>query len=288
MLRARLHGRGGQGTKTCGSMISLAASLEGFHSQDSPMYGPERRGAPVSSFVRVSTEQVSERGYIASPDVVVLFDQSLLDSQLADPLRGLKGSGALILNGSGSGGEFSTVSIDASSLASRFLGRNSISAAMAAVACKALGISSLDNTIEAVRTELAEIGLQAQDIESNVALARHCYGITKKLDLRTDDLHDGGDAPLVEVRYDPPSLSTAYMLTTGNSAVKKTGSWRTSRPVIDYGRCTNCSVCFVYCPDSAISLGQDLAPRIDYDNCKGCMICMTECPVHAISEETAP
>jgi len=65
------------------------------------------------------------------------------------------------------------------------------------------------------------------------------------------------------------------------------GLWRTSSPVIDYSRCTKCMVCFVYCPDSCITIDADLTPHIDQDNCKGCMICKVECPMRAITEEVA-
>jgi pyruvate ferredoxin oxidoreductase delta subunit len=53
--------------------------------------------------------------------------------------------------------------------------------------------------------------------------------------------------------------------------------------VIDYDECTKCRICFVYCPDSAITIGADDYPHVNYDACKGCDICYTECPVKAIS-----
>jgi len=63
----------------------------------------------------------------------------------------------------------------------------------------------------------------------------------------------------------------------------KTGSWRTFRPEIDYSKCTRCTICWIYCPDSAISRLEDDSPNIDYDYCKGCGICANECPVKAIT-----
>ena len=287
MIRVRLHGRGGQGTKTCGSIISLAASLEGFQAQDSPMYGPERRGAPVASFVRISREQVNERGYIVSPDVVVLIDPSLVKLKAVDPLSGLGRTGTLIVNSGQDGGAGTVVRVDASSLARRFLGRDNVSAAMAAATCKALGIASLENLLGAVKIELTEIGLSEDAIAKNLALAEQCYGAAPSLDRTGIPETAEAEAQLVELPYRPPGVSTSHIVSTGNSPLKKTGLWRVSRPVIDYGRCTNCMVCYVYCPDSAIAVEADLTPHIDYDNCKGCMICMTECPIRAITEEVA-
>ncbi len=63
----------------------------------------------------------------------------------------------------------------------------------------------------------------------------------------------------------------------------KTGSWRFFRPVIDYSKCTKCLLCWVYCPDAAISRRDDNSPEIDYEYCKGCGICANECPSKAIS-----
>jgi 2-oxoacid:acceptor oxidoreductase delta subunit (pyruvate/2-ketoisovalerate family) len=63
----------------------------------------------------------------------------------------------------------------------------------------------------------------------------------------------------------------------------KTGSWRIFRPGIAYSKCTRCTLCWVYCPDAAITREEDDSPRIDYDYCKGCGICANECPTKAIT-----
>lgn len=61
----------------------------------------------------------------------------------------------------------------------------------------------------------------------------------------------------------------------------RTGSWRAERPVIDYGKCTKCLICWLFCPEPSIIWdGKDVV--IDYDYCKGCGICAYECPVKAI------
>ncbi len=65
----------------------------------------------------------------------------------------------------------------------------------------------------------------------------------------------------------------------GNSVEYITGSWRTLRPVRDEERCTNCMICWVYCPDSAILVRDGKVVGFDYDHCKGCGICAHECPV---------
>lgn len=60
-----------------------------------------------------------------------------------------------------------------------------------------------------------------------------------------------------------------------------TGDWRTRRPIIDYEKCTNCLVCYIFCPDSSI-LWNGERVEIDYSYCKGCGICARECPTKVI------
>jgi 2-oxoacid:acceptor oxidoreductase delta subunit (pyruvate/2-ketoisovalerate family) len=64
--------------------------------------------------------------------------------------------------------------------------------------------------------------------------------------------------------------------------ISKTGQWRTFRPILDAEKCINCLICWKYCPEPCIELGEE-HPTIDYDFCKGCGICATECPKDAIS-----
>jgi pyruvate ferredoxin oxidoreductase delta subunit len=64
----------------------------------------------------------------------------------------------------------------------------------------------------------------------------------------------------------------------GNAAQYETGGWRTFKPVHDATKCTSCLLCWVYCPDSAITVEGGKVTGIDYAHCKGCGICAEECP----------
>jgi pyruvate ferredoxin oxidoreductase gamma subunit len=77
MLEVRVHGRGGAGVKSCAQILGKAAFLSGFQTQDFSLYGAERRGAPVVSFVRIDKEPILERGYITKPDIVLILDDSI-------------------------------------------------------------------------------------------------------------------------------------------------------------------------------------------------------------------
>ncbi len=69
----------------------------------------------------------------------------------------------------------------------------------------------------------------------------------------------------------------------GNIAVSKTGEWRMGlKPSIDQSKCQRCYICWAYCPDASIVIGEDGSVSIDYYHCKGCGICSKVCPYKAI------
>ncbi len=96
MIEIRFHGRGGQGAVTSAELTALAAISQGKYGQAFPSFGPERRGAPVMAFVRVSDEPIRSREKIYEPDIVVVLDPSLLE--IIDVQSGLKENGIVIIN----------------------------------------------------------------------------------------------------------------------------------------------------------------------------------------------
>jgi pyruvate ferredoxin oxidoreductase gamma subunit len=96
MIEVRIHGRGGQGAVTSAEMVALAAISENKYAQAFPSFGPERRGAPVLAFIRVSEEPIKLRCDIREPDVVVVLDPALI--AVANAASGLKKGGMIIVN----------------------------------------------------------------------------------------------------------------------------------------------------------------------------------------------
>jgi pyruvate ferredoxin oxidoreductase gamma subunit len=96
MVEIRFHGRGGQGAVTSAELTALAAIEEGKFAQAFPSFGPERRGAPVMAYVRVSEEQIRTREKIYEPNIVVVLDPSLL--QIVNVEAGLREGGLVVLN----------------------------------------------------------------------------------------------------------------------------------------------------------------------------------------------
>lgn len=96
MIEIRFHGRGGQGAVTSAELLALAAIKEGKYAQAFPSFGPERRGAPVVAFCRISDERIRVRAVIARPDIVLVLDPSIL--RLVHVSDGLKADGVLVTN----------------------------------------------------------------------------------------------------------------------------------------------------------------------------------------------
>jgi pyruvate ferredoxin oxidoreductase gamma subunit len=96
MVEIRFHGRGGQGAVTSAELTALAAIEEGKYGQAFPSFGPERRGAPVMAFVRVSDTPIVTREKVYEPDIVIVLDPTLL--KIVNVETGLKDGGIVILN----------------------------------------------------------------------------------------------------------------------------------------------------------------------------------------------
>lgn len=96
LIEIRWHGRGGQGAKTASLLLADAAFNTGKYIQGFPEYGPERMGAPIVAYNRISNNPITIHSNIYEPDYVIVVDDTLLDC--VDVTAGLKDSGAIIIN----------------------------------------------------------------------------------------------------------------------------------------------------------------------------------------------
>ena len=96
LVEIRWHGRGGQGAKTGSLLLADAAFNTGKYIQGFPEYGPERMGAPITAYNRISDERITIHSNIYEPDYVVVVDDSLLEC--VDVTAGLKEDGAIVIN----------------------------------------------------------------------------------------------------------------------------------------------------------------------------------------------
>lgn len=162
MVEIRWHGRGGQGAKTASLLLADAAFDSGKYVQGFPEYGPERMGAPISAYNRISDERCSLHSNIYEPDYVVVVDVTLLDA--VSVTSGLKKEGAIIVNTKKSpaeiapqleGYEGKVYTIDASSIAEAELGNRSLSnTSMLGAIVKVSGVLPEAKFMEDVLTSL--------------------------------------------------------------------------------------------------------------------------------------
>lgn len=103
LIEIRWHGRGGQGAKTASLLLADAAFNTGKYIQGFPEYGPERMGAPITAYNRISNTPIRIHSNIYKPDYVVVVDDSLLEA--VDVTAGLKPDGAIVINTTKSGNE---------------------------------------------------------------------------------------------------------------------------------------------------------------------------------------
>ena len=147
MVEIRWHGRGGQGAKSACMLLADVAALQGKFVQGFPEYGPERMGAPITAYNRISEKRCSIHSNIYYPDYVVVVDETLLDS--VDVTGGLKEGGGIIINTPSSPQEMRSrlpgwagkiCTIDARRISEENLGRNFPNTPMLAALVKVSGV----------------------------------------------------------------------------------------------------------------------------------------------------
>jgi pyruvate ferredoxin oxidoreductase gamma subunit len=151
----RWHGRGGQGAKTVALLLADAALATGKYIQAFPEYGPERMGAPVQSFNRLADREITIHSSVENPDVVVVLDQSLMNS--IDTTEGLSEGGVIIVNTVKKPSEIRTLckirkgikifTVDASKISIEEIGSNKPNTPMFGALVKATGILDFDKMI---------------------------------------------------------------------------------------------------------------------------------------------
>ena len=147
IVEIRWHGRGGQGAKTASLLLADAAFNTGKYVQGFPEYGPERMGAPVTAYNRISSERSTVHSNIYEPDYVVVVDETLLSA--VDVTAGLKKEGAIVINSGKApeelraklhGYEGRVCTIDAGKISTEELGKNFPNTPMLAAIVKVSGV----------------------------------------------------------------------------------------------------------------------------------------------------
>jgi len=177
IMEVRWHGRGGQGAWTASELLARAAVYEGKFIQSFPEFGPERMGAPVTAFTRISTEPIRIHCAVYDPDVVAVLDPTLLKTvPVAD---GLSEDGIIVINSKDSPIEIKKLlnsdkgkvwTVSATEIAIKILGMPITNTAMLGAVAKVTGIVSLESVEKIVKERFR------RDIaEKNFAVIKEAY-----------------------------------------------------------------------------------------------------------------
>ena len=176
LIEIRWHGRGGQGAKTASLLLADAAFNTGKYIQGFPEYGPERMGAPITAYNRISNKPITIHSNIYEPDYVVVVDDSLLES--VDVTAGLKKEGAIVINTTKNseeirkhlkGYEGEVYKIDARKISIEALGKYFPNTPMLAAIVKVSGIMSDEALLEDMKNSFKhKFAKKPEVIEGNM------------------------------------------------------------------------------------------------------------------------
>ncbi len=163
VIEMRWHGRGGQGVVTASRLLAEAALEEGLYFQTTPDFGAERSGAPIMAYSRFSKDPIYLRSNVTEPDVVIVFDSTLIGR--VNFLNGIKPDTVIVLNTAQTPEQVaeklqlkghSICTVDATGIAMKLLGRNIPNVPIIAAIVKAIGVVSIERTTETIKNRLSQ------------------------------------------------------------------------------------------------------------------------------------
>ncbi|HHY93155.1 MAG TPA: pyruvate synthase [Firmicutes bacterium] len=183
LLEIRWHGRGGQGAKTAAQLLAEAASSVGKYIQGFPEYGPERMGAPVLAFTRISDEPIDVHCHVTEPQIVVVLDPTLLGK--SDVTAGVPEDGIILINTDRSPAEMRQAmklsgrklfTVNASRIAEETIGRPIPNTPLMGALIKVTGIMDLEALLEDTKKKLSKkFAGRPQVVEGNLKAVQRAY-----------------------------------------------------------------------------------------------------------------
>ncbi len=191
-LEIRWHGRGGQGAKTAALLLADVAFKTGAYVQGFPEYGPERMGAPITAYNRISKKEIRVHSNIYTPDLVVVVDETLLHA--VDVTAGLKKDGAIIINTAKTKKEILPLlhgftgmvyTLDARRISEETLGKNFPNTPMLAAAVAVSGVMQREEFVREMRMAYEhKFAKKPEVIEGNM------MALTRTFDELAEDLEE--------------------------------------------------------------------------------------------------
>ena len=188
LVEIRWHGRGGQGAKTAALLLADAALASGKYVQAFPEYGPERMGAPVASFNRLSAKPILLHSGVTNPQIVIVLDPTLVDS--VDVTEGVPQDGTIIVNTEkspadiskslGITGSIKVFTVDASRISTETIGRDIPNTPMLGALIKATAILDFKEMLEDTKKKLEKkFRTKPEVIEGNIKAIERAYAEVK-------------------------------------------------------------------------------------------------------------
>jgi pyruvate ferredoxin oxidoreductase gamma subunit len=174
LTEIRWHGRGGQGVVTAGKLLAETALGTGQYFQAFPDYGPERMGAPIKAYTRLSPEPINLHCQIEEPDIVLVLDPTLLGT--VPVTEGLEEGGVLLVNTPKSPAEIRKMTgfktgkvftVDASHIAIEEIGREITNTPMIGALAKATGLFEIDDLVVQTRKRFTKLMMKEDIIDAN-------------------------------------------------------------------------------------------------------------------------
>jgi len=279
----RWHGRGGQGAVTSAELLALAAIEEGKFAQAFPSFGPERRGAPVLVFNRVSdATPIRARVSVTNPDIVVILDPGLI--YITDVTAGLKEGGVIVINTTKTmvdikselSGPWKLAVVNATSIAREAIGVPIVNTTMLGALIKAANIVELESLTEPLKERF---GARAK---GNMDACSKAYEETEIAELSSVVKKPSKKFEAETFPSWRELLPGCIITEAGNAKQYRTGDWKSERPVWDHKKCIKCGICYLFCPEGCIGQNEDGYFEANLYYCKGCGICARECWTEAI------
>lgn len=188
-LEIRWHGRGGQGAKTAALLLADVAFKTGAYVQGFPEYGPERMGAPITAFNRISRDRIRVHSNIYEPDFVVVVDETLLHS--VHVTDGLKRDGAIIVNTPRSAEEIrpllrgyrgAVYTVDARAISEETLGKNFPNTPMLVAAAAVSGVMKKEDFLHEMRASfLHKFARKPEVVDGNMRALEMAYEVIERM-----------------------------------------------------------------------------------------------------------
>jgi len=186
-IEIRWHGRGGQGAKTAALLVADAVISTGKIAQGFPEYGPERMGAPVKCFNRISDKEIRIHCAVENPSIVLVLDETLIET--VNVLEGVPEDGTLIINSEKSAADYQkklnfkgkVYTVDASGIAKKNIGLNKPNTPMLGALVAATGLFDYQKMLADTTSKLQQkFSHKPEVIEGNINAIKDAYEEVKK------------------------------------------------------------------------------------------------------------